>query len=307
MRQPAGKEVGTFTDLNSFERPLRDYVNDVSEQTDVRVGAPLPLGTYAVGEGVNFALFSRHASRVRLELFDNSEDATVTRSSTWIPRATAPATCGTSRGEGDQVPVKSMPIEWNSAVSDPRKAIVSISTDFSSVPVSGPAISQLPPWDFALARGYNSSAPEQDLIISKLDNSRSSPKCVFVNEPFEWNGDRPPRHPWSKTVIYETHVRGFTIHPKSGVDHPGTYRGLMEKIPYLETLGVTAVELMPVQEFNENSITRRNPQTSQPLRNYWGYNPWPSLHPKLLQQFRRRRSAEAGVQGNGEVQAPGSK
>ena len=106
------------------------------------------------------------------------------------------------------------------------------------------------------------------------------PKCVFVNEPFEWDGDQPPRHPWSKTVIYETHVRGFTIHPKSGVDHPGTYRGLMEKIPYFKTLGVTAVELMPVQEFNETSVTRRNPQTSQPLRNYWGYDPVAFFAPK---------------------------
>ncbi len=61
--------------------------------------------------------------------------------------------------------------------------------------------------------------------------------------------DHPPLHPWSKTVIYEMHVRGFTIHPKSGVEYAGTYRGLMEKIPYLKTLGVTAVELMPVQEF----------------------------------------------------------
>ena len=118
------------------------------------------------------------------------------------------------------------------------------------------------------------------MAISKMDNSRSMPKCVFVNEPFEWNGDQPPRHPWSKTVIYETHVRGFTIHPKSGADHPGTYRGLMEKIPYLKTLGVTAVELMPVQEFNETSVTRRNPQTSQPLRNYWGYDPVVFCAPK---------------------------
>jgi glycogen operon protein len=142
------------------------------------------------------------------------------------------------------------------------------------------AISRLPPWDFAAARGYDSSAPEQDLALSKLDNSNSMPKCVFVNEPFEWDGDQPPRHPWSKTVIYETHVRGFTIHPKSGVDHPGTYRGLMEKIPYLTTLGVTAVELMPVQEFNETSVTRRNPQTSQSLRNYWGYDPVVFFAPK---------------------------
>jgi len=99
--------------------------------------------------------------------------------------------------------------------------------------------------EFCLACGYDPSAPEQDLAISKLDNSSSMPKCVFVNEPFEWHGDQTLRHPWSKTVIYETHVRGFTIHPKSGVDHPGTYRGLMEKIPYFKELGVTAVELMP--------------------------------------------------------------
>ena len=277
MRQPAGKEVGTFTDLNSFERPLRDYVNDVSEQTDVRVGAPLPLGTYAVGEGVNFALFSRHASRVRLELFDNSEDATATRVidmdpsrnrtgdvwHVWV-KGIGPGQIYAYRVDGPYQPKEGHRFNFNRLLLDPF----------------GTAISQLPPWDFALARGYNSSAPEQDLIISKLDNSRSSPKCVFVNEPFEWNGNRPPRHPWSKTVIYETHVRGFTIHPKSGVDHPGTYRGLMEKIPYLETLGVTAVELMPVQEFNENSITRRNPQTSQPLRNYWGYDPVAFFAPK---------------------------
>ena len=142
------------------------------------------------------------------------------------------------------------------------------------------AISRLPPWDFASARGYDPSAPQQDLAFSKLDNSSSMPKCVFVNEPFDWQGDRPPRHPWSKTVIYEMHVRGFTIHPKSGVEHPGTYRGLMEKLPYLKTLGATAVELMPVQEFNETSVTRKNPQTAQTLRNYWGYDPVAFFAPK---------------------------
>ena len=118
------------------------------------------------------------------------------------------------------------------------------------------------------------------MTISELDNSGSMPKCVFVNEPFEWEGDRPPRHPWSKTVIYEMHVRGFTIHSLSGVDHPGTYRGLIEKIAYLKTLGVTAVELMPVQEFNETPVTRKNPQTSEPLRNYWGYDPVSFFAPK---------------------------
>jgi pullulanase/glycogen debranching enzyme len=101
------------------------------------------------------------------------------------------------------------------------------------------AISRLPPWDFAAACGYDSAAAEQDLVISKRDDSRSIPKCVIVNEPFEWNGDQPLRHMWSKTIIYEMHVRGLTIHPQSGADHPGTYRGLTEKIPYLKTLGIT--------------------------------------------------------------------
>ncbi len=142
------------------------------------------------------------------------------------------------------------------------------------------AISRLPPWDFASARGYDPGRRRKTWLFRPLDNSGSMPKCVFVNEPFDWDGDQPPRHPWSQTVIYETHVRGFTIHPQSGVDHPGTYRGLMEKIPYLKTLGVTAVELMPVQEFNETSVTRRNPQTSQPLRNYWGYDPVVFFAPK---------------------------
>jgi glycogen operon protein len=142
------------------------------------------------------------------------------------------------------------------------------------------AISLLPPWNFASACGYDPLALEQDLAISKLDNSGSMPKCVFVNEPFEWHGDQPLRHPWSKTVIYETHVRGFTIHPKSGVDHPGTYRGLMEKIPYFKELGVTAVELMPVMEFNDHESTGINPQTGQPLGNYWGYDPVAFFAPK---------------------------
>ena len=84
--------------------------------------------------------------------------------------------------------------------------------------------------------------------------------------------DSPPKHSASDTVIYETHVRGFTIHPSSGVAHPGTFAGLTEKIPYLQDLGVTAIELMPVLEFNENESDRLNPITGERLKNYWGYN-----------------------------------
>jgi glycogen operon protein len=273
----AAEKAGATTDLTMSERPLHDYMAEVSERTGVRIGVPLPMGTHEYGRGVNFAFFSRHASRVRLELFDHPEDARAARVidldparnrtgdvwHVWV-EGIGPGQLYAYRVDGPYEPSEGYRFNFNRLLLDP----------FAT------AISQLPSWDFASACGYDPSAPEQDLAISKLDNSRSMPKCVFVNEPFEWDGDQPPRNPWSKTLIYETHVRGFTIHPKSGVDHPGTYRGLMEKIPYLKTLGVTAVELMPVQEFNETSVTRRNPQTSQPLRNYWGYDPVVFCAPK---------------------------
>ena len=259
------------------QRELHGYISVISDHADVRPGSPLPLGTQEKGGGVNFAIFSRWASRVQLELFDHPEDAAPARVidldsgrnrtgdvwHVWV-EGIGSGQLYAYRVDGPYEPGKGHRFNFNRLLLDP----------FAT------AIASSPPWDFASALGYDPSAPEQDLVLSKLDNANSMPKCVFVNDPFNWAADQPPRHPWSKTVIYETHVRGFTIHPKSGVDHPGTYRGLMEKIPYLRTLGVTAVELMPVQEFNETSVTRKNPQTNQPLKNYWGYDSVAFFAPK---------------------------
>ena len=95
------------------------------------------------------------------------------------------------------------------------------------------------------------------------------PKCVVVDDHFDWQGDRHLRHELSKSVIYEMHVRGFTKHNNSGSQAPGTYLGVIDKIPYLKSLGVTAVELMPVHEF-----VRGNPYGFPDGRiNYWGYDP----------------------------------
>ncbi|MGA7202790.1 MAG: glycogen debranching protein GlgX, partial [Candidatus Cybelea sp.] len=142
------------------------------------------------------------------------------------------------------------------------------------------AITQLPHWDFSPARGDAPPSPDGETSPSTVDDAAAMPKCVFTREHFNWHDDRPPRHPWAKTVIYETHVRGFTVHPSSGVQWPGTYRGLTEKIPYLQELGVTAVELLPVQEFNHTHITGTDPETGKPLRKYWGYDPVAFLAPK---------------------------
>jgi isoamylase len=248
-----------------------------SGQTAVRVGVPALLGAHAHGEGVNFALFSQHATRVRLELFDHAEDATAARVidldparhrtgdvwHVWI-EGIRPGQLYAYRVDGSYQPSAGHRFNFNKLLLDPLAT----------------AISGLPTWGFGLARGYDPSVPDGDSGRSAVDDAGAMPKCVFTHEHFDWHEDRHPRHPWSKTVIYETHVRGFTIHPSSGVEHPGTYRGLMEKIPYLKELGVTAVELMPVQEFNEHGAAGINPQTGQPLTDYWGYDPVAFVAPK---------------------------
>ena len=101
------------------------------------------------------------------------------------------------------------------------------------------------------------------------------PRCVVVDESFDWQGDRHLRRSLSETVIYELHVRGFTYDETSGVQNPGTYRGVIEKIPYLQSLGVTAVELMPVHEFSNLDYLGQRP----PNANYWGYDPMAFLSP----------------------------
>jgi isoamylase/glycogen operon protein len=93
-----------------------------------------------------------------------------------------------------------------------------------------------------------------------------------IASAFDWQGVSPPRVPLKDLNIYEMHVRGFTNHPSSGVRAPGTFLGVIEKIPYLKKLGITAVELMPIYEFDEIHCKDIQPHTGEPLPNYWGYN-----------------------------------
>ena len=237
----------------------------------------MPLGAHESGSGVNFAIFTRNATRVRLEFFHRPEDAAPAlaidldpaRNRTgdiwhiWV-KGIASAQLYAYRIDGPYEPYAGHRFNVRNLLLDP----------FAT------AISHQPHWDFTAALGYDPSSPEKDLAPSTLDNAGKMPKCVYSTHPFDWADDQPPRHPWSKTIIYETHVRGFTIDPRSGVEHPGTFRGLMEKIPHLKALGVTAVELMPIQEFNESSVTRRNPLTDQRLSTYWGYDSIAFFAPK---------------------------
>jgi glycogen operon protein len=202
------------------QRDLHEYISETSEHAKVRVGSPLPLGPTESGGGVDFAIFTRNATRVCLEWFEHPEDATSSRTidldparnrtgdvwHVWLKGIASGQLYG-YRVDSPYEPKKGHRFNFKKLLLDP----------FAT------AISHLPRWNFTAALGYDPSSPEKDLTPSKLDNAGTMPKCVFVNDPFNWAGDQPPQHPWSKMVIYETHVRGFTIHPQLSVKHPGTY------------------------------------------------------------------------------------
>jgi glycogen operon protein len=259
------------------------------EVQSVRSGQPLPLGAHREGDGVNFALFSRHATGVRLDIFDTSEDVQpvrcilldATRNKTgdiwhvWV-EGIQPGQFYGFRVNGPYAPEEGYRFNPNKLLSDPYAR----------------AFAPVPRWDFRAALGYDPSSARQDLSFSELDDAGAVPKCVVVHENFDWEDDRPLRIPWTSTVIYELHVRGFTIHPSSGVAHPGTYRGLVDKIGYLKGLGVTAVELMPVQEFNETALVRVNPRTGERLRDFWGYDPISAFAPKASYASVREEGAQ---------------
>lgn len=250
---------------------------NLCEVQAVRSGVPFPLGAHPRGNGVNFAIFSRHASGVRLDLFDRLDDALPARSilldsvrnktgdiwHVWL-EGVRPGQLYGFRVAGPYAPQEGHRFNPDKLVVDPYAT----------------AIACLPGRDFRPALGYDPSSPQRDLSLSEIDNAATAPKCIVTHPDFDWQGDQPLRLPWSSTVIYELHVRGYTIHPSAHVRFPGTYRGLVEKIPYLKELGVTAVELMPVQEFNESEMPRVNPHTGEHLKNYWGYDPLGFFAPK---------------------------
>ena len=138
-------------------------------------------------------------------------------------------------------------------------------------------------WDFSHSYGYDPMLPDMDLSFSITTNFAGMPKCiVYGDDGFDWQGDKPLNRPLNETIIYETHVRSLSCHPSAKSKHPGTFMGVVEKIPHFKELGITAVELLPVHLFNEWEFTRFNPKTGRQLRNYWGYNTLNFFAPQSL-------------------------
>lgn len=226
-------------------------------------GRPFPLGATWDGSGVNFALYSEHATRVELCLFDEAADRTeslcipmkVRTDFVWhcyLP-GIRPGQLYGYRVHGPYEPARGLRFNPHKIVLDPYAK--GIGRDLV--------------WSDTLF-GYRIGDPAADLSFDNRDNAHCAPLAVVVNENFRWGRDRRPVTPWHKTIIYELHVKGFTMrHP--GVPEPlrGTYAGLASPaaIRHLKRLGVTAVELMPVH----HKVDDRH-LIEQGLSNYWGYN-----------------------------------
>ncbi len=238
-------------------------------------GKPYPLGSSLDKKGgMNFAILSKNTSGVILELYKLSDIQTPFISiefnpkknrtgDIWHAHVTGPdfsELCYAYRFSGDYSPALTGDrFNRNKLLIDPyARALVSADNR----------------WHFDEAYGYDRNAPsDADLAPSGVDNCATAMKCAIIDDSqYDWQDDHHPRIPLNKTIIYETHVRGTTRHPSSKVSSPGTFAGIIEKIPYFTELGVTAIEFLPVHEFNEDEIIRVNPKTGERLKNYWGYN-----------------------------------
>jgi isoamylase len=207
---------------------------------------PLPYGAILHDNGVQFVAFSRSAHSMRVLLYDRVSDREAAEVIVFDR--------GTDRW-GDI---------WSIFVPGIGAGqLYHFQADGPYDPQRGQRFDRkarlIDPYARALAGEF---LPADDGIIRP-------PKCVVVDDRFDWQGDRHVRRELAETVIYEMHVRGFTLAESSGVEHPGTYLGIIEKIPYLKSLGVTAVELMPVNEFPSNGFWGER----HPRANYWGYDP----------------------------------
>ncbi len=221
-------------------------------------GSPLPLGNIITPAGINFALFTRNATAVSLVIAMDSSP----RGLMEIPLD--PATHKT--GDIWHILLRGAPstLRYGYRIDGPYALTTTGHAFVRDHILLDPYARQIKSADWGMPR------PELGI----------APCCQLDMRDYDWEDDRPLGIPLRDSIIYELHTRGFTCAASSGVAHPGTFKGITEKIKYLKQLGVTAVELMPVTEFNENEPTFKNPETGEPLKNFWGYSPLSFFAPK---------------------------
>jgi isoamylase len=263
-------------------------------------GRPYPLGATWDGAGVNFALFSEHASKVELCLFDSREDKKESQRIVlpeqdefvwhgYLP-GIQPGQLYGYRVHGPYDPDKGHRFNANKILLDPYARAVGRDLQ----------------WDDSLF-GYKIGDEQADLSFDERDNVAFAPLGIVLDTAFTWGDDRPLRIPWNRTLIYEVHVKGFTMkHPGVPAALRGTYAGLAteEAINHLKSLHVTAVELLPVYHHMDDKFL-----LDKGLSNYWGYNTLAYFAPdtryasqrsprKALQEFKFmvRTLHQAGIE-----------
>lgn len=238
-------------------------------QTETTFGRAAPLGATFNERGVNFSLFSRGATGVDLVLFENEEDilpAEILKLDPYDNRTyhywhievlgLKPGRLYGYRVHGPYDPAAGKRFDSSKTLLDPYGRGVTVPKGYDRTAAG--------------VRGAETSPPLKSVLVDP--------------HSYDWEGDRPLERPYARTILYEMHVRGFTQHPNSGIapENRGTYAGLIEKIPYLQQLGITAVELLPVFQFDA--------QDAPPNRvNYWGYSPLAFFAPHAAYSSRTDR------------------
>jgi len=237
--------------------------NQTKLKRGVQAGDPTIIGATYDGAGTNFAIFSAHAERIELCLFDDTGDTEVERIT--LPEFTneiwhgylpgvGPGQLYGYRVHGPYDPENGQRFNANKLLLDPyAKELVG---DFKWSPAHF---------------GYKVDAEEKDLSISEEDSASVMPKCRVIDpKAYDWGNDNKPAIGWAQTIFYETHVKGFTkLHPAIPKEMQGTFEGLGQKaiVDYVTSLGISSIELLPIQSFTDDEFLQ-----AKGLHNYWGYN-----------------------------------
>lgn len=229
----------------------QQFIDMISTEFEISRGHPLPFGATVARGGINFSIMSGSATGMSLVLFEK---------------------CSAE-------PLVEFPLDprinrtgniWHAHIAGIDPWLNYAWRVWGDDYMRREGLLLIDPYARATCGGQSWGGP---LKTEQNGTPRSLRLSTIVDDYFDWELDRPLNTPLRDTIIYELHVRGFSKHTTSGVKDPGTFRGIIQKIPYLQSLGINAVELMPVTDFDETAVDRINPVTGQRLMNYWGYDP----------------------------------
>lgn len=218
---------------------------DIGRNMEVKPGKAYPFGASKTGNGVNFAIYAKDPQKISLCIFEENR--------------------------------LDQPINEIELTSDAHRTGHVWHAELSGLPeifayAYRIQLKNQQDAHFILDPFSKQIAGKEKWHDEVVENPVYQPLGKVTNSNFDWEGDKPLNLPMHKLIIYEMHIRGFTRHSSSNVEYPGTYRGAIEKIPHLLELGINAVELMPIHEFNEQEALHKNPETGKKLHNYFGYS-----------------------------------